>query len=279
MKSKLSVLLLSAVLFTTSGCGKNNIFSWAHSAGSSSGISALSTDASQALQNKDFAKALEYYSKILDSDPNNSEAIYGYSAAKLADSGMDISRLVANLVRQNNSPAYNRLAPAIAFAASSSPSSTATLLPDKIITNRVKIRAAVDDVLNSRHLLKIIKGMADGKINPESADINLNIAFCLVLRAGLKVYDSGSIQLNDDYSVTVNSQNMSVANDAGRDIASAYQRLLIVAVKLGFIDNNGKVIKESSITNIKDDVNKLFADLKSKITGFSVNIDHDYLLD
>jgi len=272
MKSKLSVLLLSAVLFTTFGCGKNNIFSWAHSAGSSSGISALSTDASQALQNKDFAKALEYYSKILDSDPNNSEAIYGYSAAKLADSGMDISSLVANLVRQNNSPAYNRLAPAIAFAASSSPSSTATLLPDKIITNRVKIRAAVDDVLNSKHLLKIIKGMADGKINPDSADVNLNIAFCLVLRAGLKVYDSGSIQLNDDYSVTVNSQNMSVANDAGKDIASAYNRIQIVVTKLNLAN-------DSSIANIKSDVNKLFADLKSKITGFSVNIDHDYLLD
>jgi hypothetical protein len=65
---------------------------------------------------------------------------------------------------------------------------------------------------------------------------------------------------------------MNVANEAGKDIVSAYHRLLIVYEKL----NLGS---DSTITRIKDDVNTLFSDLKSKVPGITVDINHDYLLD
>ena len=268
MKRKLSVLLFGALLFTMYGCGKNNIFSFAHSAGNSSGTSALSSDASQALQNKDYNKALQYYSQILQSNPNNSQAIYGYCAAELANSGMDISSLVANLVKQQ-SGAPARLAPALAYAANTSLTSSSNLIPLTIITNRVAIEKAVNDVLSSKYLLKIIKGNGDGTIAPDNVDVNVNIAFCLVLRAALKVIDSGSITFNSDYTVTVNSTDISVANDAGRDIASAYQRLLKVAKKL----NLGS---DAAITKINNDVNNLFNDLKKQIPAITVKINEDY---
>jgi tetratricopeptide (TPR) repeat protein len=270
MKRQLSLVLLGIALVAFTGCGKNNIFSWAHSAGSNSDSQALSSDAYSALQNKDFAKALEYYSKILESDPNNSEAIYGYSAAKLADSGIDIASLIANFVRQSNSAPYNHLAPSIASAANTtvSPSS---LLPQNIITNRVAILRAVNDVLSSKHLAKIIKGMADGKIDPDNTDVNLNIAFCLVLRAAINAYDSGAITFSDDYTVTAVNPNVAAADEIGRDLASAYQRFLKVAVKL-------KLSSSSGINSIKEDINKLFNQLVAK-TGTTVDINHDYILD
>ena len=102
MKRKLSFVLLGALLFVTMyGCGKNNIFSFAHSAGNSSSTSALSSDASQALQNEDWQKALQYYSQILH-QPEQFSGDHGYCAAKLANSGMDMATLVANLIKQQS---------------------------------------------------------------------------------------------------------------------------------------------------------------------------------
>lgn len=194
MKRKLSVLMLGAIIAVTCGCGKDNIFSFAHSAGSSSGTNALSSDAAQALQNKNYTQALQYYSQILKNTPNNSQAIYGYCAAELANSGMDIATLVSNLVTQQNSSngnnnnsnnsSFNRLVSALAYAAHVSGSSSASspLIPQSILNNHAAIEKAVDDVLSSGHLLKIIQGKGDGTIAPDNVDVNVNIAFCLVLK-------------------------------------------------------------------------------------------------
>lgn len=271
MRRQLSLVLLGIALVALTGCGKNNIFSWTHSAGSNSDAQALSSDAYTALQNKDFAKALEYYSKILESDPNNSEAIYGYSAAKLADSGIDIASLIANFVRADSAPANTHLAPSIAQAANTavSPSS---LLPQNIINDRVIILRAVNDVLSSQRLARIIKGMADGKISPDNTDVNINIAFCLVLRAAIRAYDTGAITISDDYTVTSVNPNVSDVNEIGKDIASAYQRFLKVVLKLKLSDSSG-------INSIKDDINKLFNQLKTSVPGITVDINRDYILE
>jgi hypothetical protein len=269
MKRQLGAVMLGILIFASYGCGKSNIFSFAHSAGNSTGATALSSDAAQALQNKDYVKALQYYTQILQSNPGNSQAIYGYCAAELANSGMDVSTLVANLVKQQSS-APSRLAPAIAYAAHSSGNATA-LIPQSIIDNRVNIETTVNDVLGSKYLLKIIQGKADGMIPPDNPDVNINIAFCLVLRAALKVYDSGII-FDNQYNVTGNnnSSNMDIVNSAGKDIASAYQRLKVVAKKL----NLGS---DASINKISNDINTLFTQFKNQ-TGISFDINYDYYL-
>ena len=213
MKRKLSVLLFGVLLFTMYGCGKNNIFSFAHSAGNSSGTSALSSDASQALQSGDWQKALKYYSQILQSNPSNSQASIGYCAAKLADSGLDVATLVANLIKQQSGTPAS-LAPALAYAAHTpfaSSSSSSPLLP--LIKNRADVETSVNKVLDSDHLLKIVQGRGDGTIAPDNVDVNVNIAFCLVLRAALKASDSGLITFNSDNSITVNSQDKTLVTN------------------------------------------------------------------
>lgn len=267
---KMVSLSLVAMLIALVGCGKENIFSWAHKAGGSSSTEALTADGYTALRNKDYSKAIEYYSKILETDPANAEAIYGYSAATLADAGLDVSSLVANLVKQQ-SGAPERLAPSVAYAARGFASSS-NLLPQTIIDNLPKIKSAVKKVMDDGKLPRIVKGKADGKLDPDNPDVNLNLAFCLVLRAALNVQESGTITLNSDYSITASNADLAVANDAGKDIVSAYHRILVVANKL-------KLGSDASINKINADVKAMFNDLKSKISGITVDIDHDYLLD
>lgn len=260
--------LICCLLLGVSGCGKSNIFSWAHSSGSDSSAVALSSDAYTALQNKDYAKALEYYQKMLESDPANSEAIYGAAAAELASAGLDIGSLVANLVQQQQAPAAHNLAPAIAAAARTAPSSN-NILPDTIIARLQTLRPAVDNVLSDALLLRILQGKADGKIAPDNADVNLNVAFCLVVRAAMKAHDAG-IRINSDYTITGIIDN-ATANSIGKDIISAYHRLIVVNNTLHFSS-------DSAVGNIKSDVQKLFDDLKADNPGITVDINQDYYL-
>lgn len=254
------------------GCGKSNLFSWAHNPGDSTNTSALASDADIALQNKDYAKALEYYQEILKNDPRNSEAIYGYAAAKLAESGLDIGSLVANLIK-NQSTSNSSVALCLAQAARSS-SFSGNILPDTLLikSNRDKLLAAINASLANDKLKKIIKGEGDGSINPTNADLNLNVAFCLVLRAAITVYDSGSITIGTDYKITVNSVDLVTATSASQDIASAFKRLEVVVKALN-------LASDATIAKIKTDVNALYDDFKSKIPGLNVDIDHDYYLD
>lgn len=278
MRKRLSVPLaaaLSLLLFGLGGCGKGNLFSFAHKAGGDSSTSALTADANAALRDKDYAKALEYYQKILESDPRNAEAIYGFSAATLADAGLDIATLVSNLVKQQ-AGAPSHLAPSIMSAAQISSNGT-NILPQSIIDNMPKFQAAIDKIMAEGMLPGIIKGKTDGRIDPDNADVNINVAFCLILRAAMKVQASGAVKFDKDYKVEVNGSPAaykSVAIDAGKDIVSAYQRLIVVYQKL----NLGS---DASLAKIKDDVKALYNDLMSKfgLTTGELDINHDYLLD
>ncbi|HBU69830.1 MAG TPA: hypothetical protein DEE98_05540 [Elusimicrobia bacterium] len=267
MRRKVLVVFFPLIALLFAGCGKTNIFSWAHQSGGDTSTTALQSDALTALQDKDYAKALDYFLKILEQDPNNSEAIYGYSAAKLADAGLDLGDLIASLIKQQSS-APARLAPALESAASASLASN--LLPSTIIANLTKIKIAIDAVIP--RLSRISRGSADGKINADNPDVNLNLAFCYVLRAAIKVQESGAISFDTDYKVTVNTADTALANDVAKDIAIAYHRMLLVAENLNLTSG-------SAISGIKSDVNSLFDDLKSKISGITVDINHDYLLD
>lgn len=260
--------LVCCLLLGATGCGKSNIFSWAHSAGSDSSPAALSSDAYTALQSKDYGKALEYYKKILENDPANSEAIYGAAAAELANAGLDIGELVANLVQQRQAPTARNLAPALAVAARTVPSA-GNILPLAIIARLQILRPAVDNVLSNALLLRIVQGSADGRIAPNNPNVNLNIAFCLVVRAAIKACDAG-IQINSDYTVS-GSIDVPTANSIGKDIISAYHRLLVV-------NNTLHYGSDSAIANISEDVQKLFDDLKASNPGITVDLNQDYYL-
>lgn len=263
-------LKVSLVLLVTAGlagCGKNNIFSWAHNSGGSTDVRSLEADAYAALQNKDYAKAAEYYSKILNSDSSNSDAIYGYSSAKLADAGLDIGSLVSNFIRQQDTP--TSLAPALSFMAQNRASTSASnLLPDSIAAKISTIRPVIDDVIT--RLEKIVKGQADGKIAPDNPDVNLNLGFCYILRAAILVQNSG-ISFDTDYKVLITAQNVELATSVGKDIVRALFRFAKVIDKLNFAS-------DSAVANVKSDIHSMFAELKSE-AGIDVDETIDYLME
>ncbi|MFC1501410.1 hypothetical protein ACFL58_03050 [Elusimicrobiota bacterium] len=265
-----SMALFSFVLLLFVGCGDNNIFSFAHSPGASSSISALSSDAYAALQNGDYPKAIEYYSKILESDPNNSEAIYGYSAAKLADSGLDISSLVANLISNDGDGAPALQAGRLSYAVNSIVYAAGDddLLPATIIANKEKIKAALAAVLDSTKLKKIIKNLTDGKISADNADVNINIAFSLLLRAAIIANEKG-LDFSSEYeaSAGVDSPEIQVA---AKDIVSAYHRLKVVIAALN-LDN------DSALASIRDDMESLYNSLPAA-TKSAIQLTMDYYL-
>ncbi|MFH1369544.1 MAG: hypothetical protein ABII64_10530 [Elusimicrobiota bacterium] len=266
MNSRFTRLLVATACFgmliLITGCGRNNIFSWAHSSGSVTTIDSLSSDAYTALVNKDYVKAMEYYAKILQTDPNNSEAIYGYSVATLANSGLDIASLISNMISETPS-APSRLAPAISSLVYASPGNN--LLPDTIINNRANINAAINVVLASNLLPKIVKGLADGKIKYDSADVNINIAFCLMLRSALRL--NSLVEFGTDYDVgtipSVDAAFKSAARESMKDIASAYLRIQVILAKM---KNN------TTISNINDDFTTLFNNFKTALAENGVDV-------
>jgi outer membrane murein-binding lipoprotein Lpp len=261
--------LLAAVVVVgvlLSGCGKGNIFSWAHSAGDTKNLDSMSSDASTALQAKDYAKALDYYTKLLAADPNNAEAIYGYAVAELANSGLDVGDLIANLIKQQSAPEYQHLAPVMGtLGAQYSVSSASNLLPQSIIDRIIILSAAVNAVLDPSKLPKIVLGKADSRISPTNTDVNINVAFCLLLRAAMTVQQSNVITFDTDYHATISpsathDQVNSVARSALQDIASANARFNVVVSTL-------KLKNDNAIVNIQTDLVSLFNDAKTKLAA------------
>jgi tetratricopeptide (TPR) repeat protein len=269
------LVVLSGLL---AGCSKGNIFSFAHTAGDTANINSLSSDASTALQAKDYAKALDYYKKLLASDPNDAQAIYGYAESALANSGLDVGDLIANLIRQQNqSPQYQHLAPAIGTMGNGL--SSTNILPQSIIDRITILFPVIKDVLSPGKLPKIVLGRADSRISPTNTDVNINVAFCLLLHAAMTA--EGVIKFDTDYNATIITTDhvalASAARTCLKDIASANARFKVVvkALNLG---------SGSSLKNIEDDISKLFSDAKTKLSGSPYNIacgdidvDTDYL--
>jgi tetratricopeptide (TPR) repeat protein len=261
------------LLAFTTACENGNIFSWTHTPGSSSSAPALIADGNAALQNKQYSKAVEYFQRAIDSDPTNSEAIYGYSSARLAEAGLDVGNLVANLVRQ---PATSPMRLAQAMETITYVVANNTLIPDSIIANKTALLAALNDVI--AQLSKIAKGTADGTISPTNPDININLAFCFILRAGLRIVDL--VDFNNDYTASVkpgvtNDQLRAVADDSAKDVINAYHRLKVVVDELHLSNS-------ATITKISDDVRSLFDDFKAKVnavdhTLITADIDIDYI--
>jgi len=269
VKLFLPLCALGLFVLSMSGCGKSNIFSWARSAGSGSSIDSVMSDGYAALSEKNYAKALEYYGKVLDADPNNSEAIYGWSAAKLGDSGLDVASIISNMVRQQGSSVIH-LSPALYSVAKEAQSSSNNLLPETIVANITKYKDAINEVLAVNKLPKIINATANGKISFDNPDVNINASFCLILRAAMTLNDY--VEISDDYgtSTITTTVPQSVAEDALKDIASAYNLFLRAMAKLNYSD-------DTSIGQMKKDVKKLFDNLKSDLNITNIDIGTIYL--
>ena len=260
-----AVLCICFLVFGGAGCSKGNIFGAAHKPGSSSDIQSLTSDAYTAFREKNYAKALEYYAKILEKDPSNSEAIYGYSAAKLADAGLDVAAIVSNLVTQNNAPGLNSLSDTL-NAVSRTSADPDNILPDSILNNLTRIRAAVDAVLASDKLPKILNGLADGSIKADNADLNLNVALCLVLRAAMRlVDDNGDFFLSfdtgynvEDVASTLTDEQKLLITESSKDIVRAFRCLKTVFDSL-------RLDTDSSIAGIKDDVSEMLDNLDAAL--------------
>ena len=267
MQRKKVAILLSMIFFVPfafTGCGSSNLFSFGHTAGASNSVSALQADAYAALQSGDYKAALKYYQKILAANPNNSEAIYGYSTADLANAGLDLPSLIANLVKQQ-STAPSSLAPALVKLARGSNSSASSLLPDVIKNNALGLYNTVNDLLEN-YLKKIIQGKGDGVIAPNNPDLNINIAFCLVLRAATRAYLSG-VNFDTDYSSFGDSPAL---GPCGRDLISAYHRLLVVISALN-------LSQDSAISKIDGDIQHLYSSLpQGRRSG--LDLSYDYFL-
>ena len=268
MNRKTVAFLLSMIFFVPfafTGCGNSNIFSFGHTAGSSNTVSSLQADANAALQNGDYQNALKYYQQILQSDPANSEALYGYSSADLANAGLDLPSLIANLIKQQTS-APSKLSPALVKIARGSSSNAGSMLPDIIKQRAATLGPVVNDILEN-YLKKIIQGKGDGVIAPDNPDLNINIAFCLILRAAITAYDGG-VDFTDNYQSIGDSP---VLIPAGHDIISAYHRLLVVEKALNLSSN-------SAIVKINEDIRRLYESLPAHIRASGLDPDYDYFL-
>ena len=273
MEKKTASLLFSMIFlvsFVFSGCGNSNLFSFGHTSGSSTTVSSLSSDAMTALQNKDYAKALDLYKKILASDPGNSEAIYGYSTSTLSNAGLDFPSLVANLINQHSAPSVVQLTPTYAvmpiYRASYS-----QMLPQSIIVNISAIQQAVQKILGPGYLWRVIRGQTDGVIAPDNPDVNINIAFLLVLEAAVLVYNDsgGAAYFNSDYSVTSIDGTRPQVQLAAKDLCSAVNRLVVVANKL-------KLASDATINKIKSDINTLLSKIPNLPSSINTNTDFYY---
>jgi len=266
---------LFCLLLSFSGCGKGNLFSWAHNAGSGTSNASLTSDANTALQNKDYSKALSYYTKLLENNPNNSEAIYGYAVAKLGEQGLDIASLINNLINQssNQNPAQSRLVSALGTLSSSS--SSDNLLPSQIILHATSIMAAIDNILSPSKLPKIVKGTADGVIKQDDMDVNINIAFCLVLRSALRLNTYVTFDTNNGATVNAAGKALShqqlqdLAVASAQDIASAYYYMQIVITKINSSDSSNKT---SNLSDIKSNVNSIFTNFANALKPYNIDI-------
>ncbi len=251
--------LLAGSLCVFTGCGKGNLFSWAHNAGSGSDPKSLASDAYAALVNKEYAKALEYYNKLLEIDPKSAETIYGYASAELANSGLDIASLVSNLVKQQpSSPCQARnLSEAIYASAGmqvAPPNPGTNILPSTILSNIAAIRNAINNVLSANRLPLIVNGGADGSLAPDDPNVNINLAFCYILHAALLLDEY--VVLDTDFASTVVNSSIPNVNDwntAANDLYNAYNCLLTAVNKLN-------LASDATIRQVMNDAKQLYND-------------------
>ncbi|MFC1512797.1 hypothetical protein ACFL4S_01985, partial [bacterium] len=213
MKKVISLFLVLG-MFGLYGCGDTNFFSWVHSRGSDESISALKADGEVALIDKDYDKAFEYFSKVLEKNPNDSVALYGRAQAAYGRAGLELSKILASALDDlsDNSSSSSALRRDINLTTNLSivkrmPADPSALIPIDDLAGLYEANAIV-----IADLMKIAEGQADGAIPADDPDVNINLAIALTLQAALFILDSNAdgvplgtgdvAEINNDYEIT-----------------------------------------------------------------------------
>jgi tetratricopeptide (TPR) repeat protein len=190
-KGKLvAVFLVLLMILSLAGCSKTtNIFRWAHKGGSDTSKESLLADGKAALNGKNFSDALTYYNKLLDQNPNDSQALYGKAQALIGLGGLSLAELIANVVKEAQSTSTS---PVIAnsefgafFSRTQYTSSPTDLLPDTLNLPQLYHTAIVVVPV----LQQIADGNGDGVIPADDPDVNINLAFFMTIRAVCRLLD------------------------------------------------------------------------------------------
>lgn len=245
MNKLVFILFVFCMFLFTSGCENSNIFSWSHSEGKVETTDALLIDGQKALLNDDYDAAIEYYSKILESDPDNSEALYGLAAAELKDAGLDLSELLPKFLNETDSSLSS-----VIFGAANRRSQTGVddLIP---LLNYSKLEEATEVAVES--LQTIVSGKADGTIPSDDIDVNINLAVAKVVHAASYLLNKYSlVTINEDFNVT-----------GYQNITAADKNLAISEIESAIDENLAIVLKNTDIDI--DDVKKGFETFKTQI--------------
>ncbi len=238
-----AVLLVVALVFSLAGCSKTtNIFGWAHKGGSNTSQASLLSDGQAALNSKDYSDALTYFNKLLEQNPNDSQALYGKAQALIGLGGISIAELIAEVIKETNSSGSS---PVIAhsefgvFFSRNHNSSSSNLLPESLdLPQLYRTTIAVVPVLK-----QIADGNSDGVIPADDPDVNINLAFFITIQSVCRLMDDNNdgipggagdlVQvLNDDSDWTVTLPDAST-------ITLAKQQTLRDQVQLAIEDEFG----------------------------------------
>jgi len=96
MKKQAYFVLAFILIMCFTGCNiKNNLFMIFHQAGTSTDSVILTADGDTAMAAKEYSKALEYYSKALQADPNNTNALKGHANALIMSNNLDFTPIAS----------------------------------------------------------------------------------------------------------------------------------------------------------------------------------------
>lgn len=273
----IAALITLPILFALTGCENGNLFGRFHKKGSVGDVPTLLADAKTAMVNHEYNNAQEYFKRIVQQQPGNSEALLGYAQASLPTAGLDLGTIISNIIRsQSGAPAT--VAEYDGFSGVLSAAGTPNIGSDDILSgleqkiSSLRIVVGLDDPdgsgLNAISALeKIVKGQGDGIIPTDDPTTNINLTIAYVLRSVLRVVDFLHIKSsNFDVSIDQSGVDCSLATETLRDIKRAFHRVKAVALKLN-------VASTSTIAQVKTDAQTMLNDLKLELAAKGCSID------
>ncbi len=255
------VAVLAVGLFSFTACENGNIFGGLHDRGDSGEPEDLINDADIALRNGEYSQALSLYTQVLAVEPNNSQALYGASAAQLGTAGLNVGAIIRNVLKEGvGAGSISGLSDMIQQSRIGGLSGY-TSNPNSILYG-IDLES-LNDVLDSAicRLQKIVSGASDGKISRNDVDVLFNMGILCVIRAAVRPIQAVFVDItntNGTYAIedmTGNdlgnfcTANQNLVKEMARDIASAYALLNRIVTVRG-------LSQDRLITQIRDDIDR-----------------------
>ncbi len=215
-KKVILYLLIGSFCLSLTACGGFNLFGWVHKKGSSSDKDVLIADGEVALNKKDYNDAKTYFEKVLDQDPDNSVALYGYARATLGASGLGLADIISAVIQQastgSGAPVLSQSDFKNLFVSAQYASELDDLLPATL--NLELLYSTAKEVIPK--LKTIADGDGDGIIPADDVDVNVNLAILLAIRAACGLLDTDGdglpggtgdlVEVYSDYSIELPTQ-------------------------------------------------------------------------